>query len=828
MALATAGGGAAAAQLEPPSTGGAAALDRALQRLAEPRRVLVIGAHPDDEDTSLLALLAQGYGADAAYLSLSRGEGGQNLIGEELGVTLGLLRSQELVAARQLDGARQFFTRAYDFGYSRTLDETSQSWPPDEVLEDVVRIVRRFRPHVIVASWSGTPRDRHGQHQMAGVVARRAFDVADDPAMFPQLGAEEGLAPWRPTKLYRTTFFDSAATTLSPFTGDLDPRTGRSYHQIAMASRSLHRSQDMGQLQRTGPARTRMALLSDRTDRPGTAADRDIFEGIPADSSWLLRFADSLRATVSAPRLADAVPALAAALRRARTEGVAPERLELLEHALAIAAGLVVDAVAAASTVVPGDTIGVRVEAYNGGPLRAQLVNVTVRSREGWPVAAVGAAASPLPPEADATRRFLVRVPPFARATAPYFLERPMVGALYDWTGAPPAVRGLPFAPPLLQAAVTLSVAGTPVTITREVTYRGNDQARGEVRQPVRVVPGLEVRLEPDEVVWSSDGPASRPFTVTLTSNVARRVEGTVTLNGTGGATAVARRFVLERAGEPGAVQFEVTRPSELRRGELRLVATARTTTGETYDTGVDIVAYPHVASTPYARRAESVVRIAPIAVPAVRAVGYVRGASDRVPEALARVGLPVELLDADALARGDLSRFDAIVIGSRAYETDPALVRHNARLLAFVRQGGLLLVQYQQYQFVQGGFAPYRLTIDRPHDRVTDETAAVTALVSDHAALRRPNAIGPDDWTGWPQELGLYFAATWDGRYTPLLELADPGMPPARGGLLVASYGRGTYVYTGLSFFRALPAAVPGAFRLFLNLLALGESGGR
>ncbi len=272
------------AQLEPPSTGGLAALDQALRPLARYQRVLMIAAHPDDEDTELLTLLVRGMGAEAAYLSLTRGEGGQNLIGSELGEALGLVRTGELLAARRLDGAHQYFSRAYDFGFSKHLDDTWAHWPRDSVLKDVVRIVRRFRPQVVVSIFSGTNRDGHGQHQAAGWAAHEAFRIAGDSAAFPELLREEALEPWTPAKLYRSTRFDSAATTLRLDGGALDPATGLSYHQIAMRGRSLHRSQDMGQLQRLGPSQVRLRLIEDRTGRgrDGLFSGLDTtLEGVP-------------------------------------------------------------------------------------------------------------------------------------------------------------------------------------------------------------------------------------------------------------------------------------------------------------------------------------------------------------------------------------------------------------------------------------------------------------------------------------------------------------------------------------------------------------------
>ena len=817
------GGQQLAAQLAPPSAGGLVELDRLLHRLAVPYRVLVIGAHPDDEDTRLLALIARGYGAEAAYLSLSRGEGGQNLIGGELGVALGLLRSQELVSARELDGARQFFTRTYDFGYSRSLDETVRFWLPDSVLKDVVRVVRRFRPHVILSVWSGTPWDRHGQHQMSGVATYGAFTAAGDPARFPELETEEGLEPWQPLKLYRSTRFDTAATTLTLETGGLDPMTGRTYHQIAMASRSQHRSQDMGQLQRTGPAVTRMQLVADLTGREGDESESDLFGGVPADTSWLASFADSLRAATTAPRLGDAVPPLAEALRRARGRQAPAGQVELLERALAVAAGLVVDGTANKSAVVPGSTFEVTLQIYNAGPLAVRVERVWVRTPSGWHVTPVDPAPPALDPGSEVRRRFEVTAPVDAEPSQPYFLSRPVVGALYDWSETEPAVRGLPFDPPLLEASVSMTVLDTEVRLSREISHRIQDQAVGEVREPLRVAPAIEVTLEPDRLVWSSAGPVEQVFTVTLQHRGGGSTAGEVRLEADGWEMPRAQPFLFRGPGESQSFRFTVARP-ETERARATVWAVAATESGAEFDLATVQIRYPHVRPTAYARSAASDVEIAPIVLPQVSAVGYVRGAADRVPEALSQIGLPVEILGADALAASDLSRFDAIVVGPRAYEIDSALVSHNDRLLEYVRGGGLLVVQYQQYQFVRGGYAPYSLEIARPHDRVTDETAPVTLLDPEHPAVTRPNLLGDADWVGWPQERGLYFAHAWDDAYTPLLELTDPGMPPLRGGLLMASYGDGTYVYTGISFFRALPAGVPGAYRLFLNLLALSE----
>ena len=282
--------------------------------------------------------------------------------------------------------------------------------------------------------------------------------------------------------------------------------------------------------------------------------------------------------------------------------------------------------------------------------------------------------------------------------------------------------------------------------------------------------------------------------------------------------------FRFTREGETRVVSFNVDRPGRVEQGAVQFRAVATTSGDRRFDNGVALIRYSHIRPTPYVVDAVSDVRVARIELPRVDSVAYVRGAADRVPEALRQVGLPLRMLTAEDLLGTDLERFDAIVIGSRAYETDPALVRHNDRLLAYVQRGGLLLVQYQQYAFARGNFAPYTLDIGRPHDRVSDEDSPVTVLVPEHRAFTAPNIIAEGDWDGWPQERGLYFGGTWDDAYAPLVEMADPGLEPVRGGILVAQYGSGTYVYTGLSFFRALPAGVPGAFRLFLNLIGLNQ----
>ncbi len=806
--------GPALGQYTPAGTGGVPALADALRQLGATKRILMIGAHPDDEYSDLVALFARGMGAQVAYLSLSRGEGGQNLIGPELGPELGVIRSEELLAARRIDGARQFFARAYDFGYSKSIDEAWRFWPRDSLLRDVVDVIRRFRPQIIVAVFSGTPRDGHGQHQVSGVLARQAFEMLRDSS-------------WGPIKLYRSLYFDTVSATSRLDAGALDPMRGLSYHQIAMAGRSQHRSQDEGQLERPGPNIARLAFLEWRDKGRGTTDGDGLFAGVDTLLMSQARFAaliDTARTRLN-PAHPDAIVPLLARARRELAGSDSSQQL-LLEQALAAAAGVAIDGAADDGVVIPGERVQVEATVWNAGQGAVSLDGIDLAAPPGWKVERVDAATSPVSPGSVATRRFAVTVAADAARSQPYFLRRPLLGALYDWAGVPAEWRGLPFEPGPLQLTVRLTVAGEPLALTREVVYRYRDQSVGEVRRPVFVTRPFDVAVTPELVVWPVDGAAAGPrsFTVTVTNRTRGPATAQVVLTPPAGWPAVAPESLsFQREDEAKSFTVGLALPAAARPGVYQIRAAALANR-ERSEGSLAIIDYPHIRPRGVSQASVAEVRVARLALPKLARVGYVRGASDRVPEALDAVGVPIELLGADTIARGDLSRFDAIVIGSRAYETDPALVAANGRLLDYARAGGLVIVQYQQYPYVTGGFAPYTLSIARPHDRVTDETAAVTELQPTSPVFHVPNEIGPDDWRGWVQERGLYFAHQWDSTYTPLLEMHDPGDSPLQGGLLVAPLGKGTYVYTGLSFFRQLPAGVPGAYRLFANLLALGK----
>ncbi len=853
LAALTALAGGAAAQpnpLEPASTGGLAAIERDLAKLQVHARLLVVGAHPDDEDTSLLTLVARGMGGEAAYLSLSRGEGGQNLIGPELGIGLGLVRTQELLAARRVDGGRQFFTRAFDFGYTRSLEETLRRWPKETLLEDVVRVIRRFRPQVVISIFPADGRGGHGQHQAAGVVAHEAFRASADAAAFPQLAAD-GLEPWSPGAMYRATWSDREATTLVLPTGFLDPVSGKSIYQLAMASRSQHRSQDMGRLQDLGPQESRLgwvaggdgagsAVLFAGIDTRLRALAILLPEGAARDRMWAELEAIEGLAAAARNRLAPAGLATAAEparealarLRAARDGAPAiadflDEKIAAAQRALAAIEGLVLEAAAATTggaELAIGERTDVTVTLWNAARVPLRVGSVELESTAGWRIVTPAPPAQEVAPGAVGKWTFEVEVPAGAPPTLPYFLRRPLHGDLYDWSAAESRERGEPFGPAPLTARAEVTLHGVPLVLSREVVHRFADQAAGEVRRPLRAVPKIEVAFDRELLVWTLGGPPQRLVEVSLTSHAAEPLSGRLEAKPPAGWAAVPPHPFTLTPGSRESLRLPLSAPARLTPGSWELSAEAVLQSGERFGMAYPTLDYAHVAPTPLPEAARSQVAAIDVALPALRRVGYVRGASDRVPEQLREIGLPVELLGARELLLADLRAYDAIVIGARAYETEEALRRANGRLLEYVRGGRLLLVQYQQYPFIEGGFAPLPLAIARPHDRVTDESSPVALLEPAHPAFNAPNRLNGTDWSGWVQERGLYFANTWDPGYTPLIEMADPGGPPQRGGLLVAKVGEGTYVYTGLAFFRQLPAGVPGAYRLFANLLALGS----
>ena len=859
-----------------------------LRQLEQTGRVLMIAAHPDDEDTSLLATLAREQGVRAAYLALTRGEGGQNLIGRELGEGLGIVRTGELLAARRLDGAEQFFTRAYDFGYSKRAEEALALWPREELLADVVWVVRTFRPHVIVSIFSGTPRDGHGQHQAAGIMAHEAFAAAGDPTRFPEQ-LTDGVETWAPTKLYRASWFNPDEADIHVPTGTFDPLLGRSPFQVAMASRSQHRSQDMGVAEPLGPSSSNLILVESRVATGGlaggtrAAAGLNLFAGIDTSLQGLVH--EAAEHTDLPARLAQAAEQLAGAravyspldpgasagplLVAARTfsdAAAAPavntplarelrRRADLATRAALAAAGVVVDVRVNDDIIVPGQSIRVDVEVWNGGtaPLRAVRPEVALpagaQARATEPPVRQRRFFGPPPPEPPENTRpfedhaigdaedvapgtlgrwsFEVLWPETGSPSKQYHLAQPREGAFYDW----PTDRSLwaqPRNPELLHARIAAALADAEFATTFTVDYRGVDQAKGEFREPVLVAPRISVAADPATMVWPLDRTDARPVSVTLTNYAPDATSGTVRLDVPAGWTAepASQPFAFTSEGQSATLAFRIFPGRQAQPGQLRVQAVATDDLGREYRERVAVVDYEHILRTLQFFPAATDVSVFDVQIADNLSVGYVMGSGDAVPAAIQELGLQPELLDAAALESGNLDRFDVIVLGVRAYETREDLIRNNERVLDFARRGGTLIVQYNQYQYPARGVTPWPVAINRPHDRVSVEDAPVTVLDPDAPVLNAPNRITDADFDGWIQERGLYFLSEWGDELQPVLEMADPDEEPKRGSLLVAPLGEGLYVYTGLSFFRQLPAGVPGAYRLFANLVSLRPRG--
>jgi LmbE family N-acetylglucosaminyl deacetylase len=840
---------------------GSAGLGLLLRRLDGVKRVLVIGAHPDDEDTSLLSALSRGMGVETAYLSLSRGEGGQNLLGNELDEGLGLLRTGELLAARNLDGGRQYFTRAFDFGFSKTAEETFRYWPREEILADVTWVVRTFRPQIIVSVFSGTPRDGHGQHQVAGMVAQAAFEAAGDPSAFPeQLRA--GAVLWAPSKLYGRSRSGPGDGSTEVETGRFDPLLGRSHHQLAMESRSQHRSQDMGMPQPLGPRSSRLSLISSRVGSGDEEGDT-FFTGVDTTLLGLAAGAEGERraeveaglqaygaAIAAARNRLDAMapwvttPHLEAgleALRRVREaldvsrdpelRRVIEERIPLLEEALLLSEGIIVDARVEDDLLVPGEEVGVVVEVWNGGPENIHGVSAALELPGGWVARPKeGEDGVNIPPGALTRWRFDLQVPEDAQISRPYFMESPRDGEIYRWPDTP-SLWGKPGNPDPIHARVRLQVGDTTaVAVLRTAVYRGVDKATGEYEEPVLLVPAFSVSMDPVEMVWPSGLTDSRDFTVRVVNQGPTGGTGVVTLDLPQGWSAEPESYSLH-LGEPGeeaSFSFRVAPPRSLTPGEYLVGAEVSVPGGRVYREGFALVDYPHIMRSALFSPATARVSAVPVSLEPGLRVGYIMGSGDLGAEVLGQMGASVTMLGPEALRNGAFGELDVLVLGIRAYETRPDLVAANRHVLDFARAGGTVVVQYNKYEYPQGGFAPYPVSISRPHDRVADETVPVTILDPDHPFFNYPNRITEADFEGWAQERGLYFLGEWDDRYTPLLEMADPGEDAKRGGLVVAPLGEGLYVYTGLAFFRQFPEGIPGAYRLFANLVSLkGESAG-
>ena len=848
-------------------------LELLLRKLASTGTFMQTDAHPDDEDNGLLAMLGHGRGMRTTLVTATRGDGGQNELGPEIGQALGVLRTEELLAVHRFDGAEQYFTRAIDFGFSFSLEESVEKWGGDVIVGDFVRQIRTIRPDVIAAFLCG------GQsgglhHQASAKLTLEAARAAGDPAKYPEQ-IKEGLRPWRAVRVFCTDE-GSFAPRPPPRTPDLmtpdisgfDAGLGRTYAELGLEARSMHKTQGTSQLLLLpGQSPSRTYRLKDSLIDRDNAAPPDMFDGIDVSLNGLLRFAgprapDALRAllavltqdvrtamqatTTQGPR--GAVTALITGLKDVREArrrlpalpgmtGDVAARYEIdfrlaqkerqFQDALLVAAAVRVDALADDGVVTPGQSVGVSLYATANVEDVAELRGVTLSGFDG---PAGGPCAGSL--ARAVTCKASAKIPANAPLSTPYWTPR-KDAARYDFDLDVPF--GAPVRPSPFRVTFELTIGGEAVTVERLVEYRYSHLVAGEKRSELNVSPPFDVTVDPDIAIFPlSDPPAAasaagrKLISVTIANNQKGAASANVTLQAPAGwrvePAGAPVRFARED--EETTVKFTLSPPASVAVGDLAAKAVVTGSGGTTSDLGYQVVEYPHTHRRHVVQAAAARVKVMDVMIAPGLKIGYIMGVGDRVPEAIAQLGARVTLIDADTLASGDLSQFDAIVLGVRAYERRRDLRANNQRLLQYAEDGGTVIVQYQRTEFNDAQYGPFpaRTTAER----VTDENAPIEILTPDHPVFNRPNRIGADDWRGWVQERGTYFMGQRDPRYVDLLRSQDP-FPynaGAKTGVLVeARVGKGRWIYTGLGLWRQLPAGVDGAYRLLANLLSLGKS---
>ena len=849
---------------------GRTALGLVLRQITSTGTFMMATAHPDDEDNGVLALLSKGEGIRTTLVTATRGDGGQNELGPELSDALAALRTEELLAAHRLDGAEQYFTRAVDFGYSFSRDETFEKWGREEILGDFVRMIRTIRPEVIAGmSPDGNGGGQH--HQASAVLAHAAYLAAADPSRFPDQ-LVDGLRPWQASKFYFSAGFGgrgrggprgvgpgtAGARMTTVDTGRFDPLLGRTYAEIGSHARSMHKCQGMSPLVRLpGPAFARYRLTE--TTIPGQAdlPEQTLFDGVDTSIEGLARFAGP-----QPPR--DLVVELAILSRHAASALQAFGRGTVPEQRAAVLTGL--GAVRSlrgrlATLGLSSDAayeIDFRLEQkerqLEEAVLLAHELRLEVLADDG-----VVTAEQPITLSAQvanygettvAVRQ--IRFDGFASGNLTCGADVVVAGAVYEcelvgrlpetlpmtdihWEQLPDSARyrfdpdvpfGLPFRQTPFHATFELDLTSGRIAIERPVVHRhGSDIFAGEKRMELQVVPRFAVEVTPQIAIIPLDAPDAREVRVTVRHGGREPGTGVVTLELPAGWQAAPASATVEfsREDEAQTVRFAVRSPGGVAAGEYRIGATVESE-GETFDRGYQVVEYPHIGRRHLVHESDTVMKVVDVALKPDLQVGYIDGVGDEVPPAIEQLGAKLEHITADQLAYEDLSGFDVIVTGVRAYERNGDLRANNDRLLDYVEAGGTLIVQYNKFEFNEAQYGPYPVQVSRA--RVTDEHAPVRIIAPDHRLFSFPNEISDATWADWVQERGLYFLGDKDPAYQDLVELSDsfssnPGVK--RGALVEARYGEGRWLYVGLGLWRQLPAGTTGAYQLLANLLSLG-----
>ena len=872
-----------------------------LRRLGTTAHLMQTVAHPDDEDGGMLTLEARGRGASVLLMTLNRGEGGQNKVGSNLSDVLGVLRTLELLAADEYYGVQERFSRVADFGFSKNPDETFGKWGGHDVaLADMVRVIRTFRPDVLVARFSGTERDGHGHHQASSILTREAFRAAADPKRFPEQIAQ-GLEAWQAKKLYIGNVCGFGAMTCPDAnwtvrlnTGEASADLGGSYVQFAMQGLRHQLSQGSANWTVDPGDRFTFYKLVDSVQPPKldkNGHEKDFFDGLDTSLPGLAARLGAEEAklpelrrelTEVANKIAEAsedvkrsdssaavepLIAVTAGLERARVEvgksslSVAAksdllarleEKQEQVETALNQALHVTLEATTvsrvdangnpvkevakqeadARTTVSPGQDFLVAVDFHNGSKEKVFVDGLKLEVPKGWGTISDKTKRVAIKPGDNVVVVFRLKVPHDEAYTRPYWHrddpETESVNHIDDEKYAT-----LPFPPPVLRARVEYSIAGAggasekngigATVVTRFVDDAGKERAR-----PLAVVPAFSVALEPGTHVISTHNGASSTVTVGVTSNLNHELPGELRLElPPGWRSEPAQAAVkIARRGEKQDFQFKVY-PAGLQEGRAKVRAVLEAG-AEKFSEGYTLVTREDLGSFYYYQPALQRVSIVDVRAPHDFKIGYIMGAGDDIPTVLEQVGMDVTVIPPEKLASEDLRGFGTIVLGIRAYDTQKDVATNNKKLLDFVAAGGTLVVQYNSgvADFNNGHFTPYSAALSRA--RVSVEEAPVEILAPEDGIFHYPNPIAAHDFDGWVQERGLYFMDKWDDHFKPLLSCHDPGEDAQKGGLLRAQYGKGIYIYTGYAFFRQLPAGVPGAVRLYVNLLSAGHEKGQ
>ncbi|GAB2567070.1 PIG-L family deacetylase [Spirosoma areae] len=794
--------------------------------------VLYIAAHPDDENTLLLSYLAKERLVRTGYLSLTRGDGGQNLIGPEQGENIGVIRTQELLAARRVDGPDQFFSRAYDFGFSKSTDEAVRTWGQDKVLADVVWIIRKYQPDVIITRFPPDARAGHGHHSASGFLAEEAFKISNDPTKFPEQLAF--VKPWQARRILWNVFVpgaflsnkkpEEAGNLIGIETGLFNPMLGKSYGEIAAESRSQHKSQGFGVPANRG-ARADYLLL-----KGGDPVQKDLLDGV--DMTWK-RVSTGEAAQAQVTQLiasfrpdqpSASVPALVELYRTINkldtTNNYVNAKRQEIRTLLQQCTGLWFETNPANYAATPGETIKLTTNVVSRTGASVKLASIRYSTGKDTTLNLT------LKPNDVVLLPTTVLIPKTQKISQPYWLEKPIDKGLFQVDNQ--QLIGLPESPAALTATYTFEIEGQQFTFSRPVVYKSTDPVDGEIYRPFIIQPEVTANLT--ERVYAFTGASAASNTaktaeIVLKAGRANAV-GTLKINAPAGwrIEPASMPFELKNKGDEQRATFQILPTAQAQNGRLQAVMT--TGTG-TYATGLRQIAYPHIPIQTLFPAAEAKLVKLDLKVTA-KNVGYIVGAGDEVPAALQQMGCRVTLLGPAELS-GNLAVYDAIVVGIRAYNTNENLAIYQPKLMDYVKNGGTMVVQYvtPASSFLRNEpplpqLGPYPFTVGR--ERVTEEDAKMTFVNPQHRLLTYPNKITDADFSGWVQERGLYFAQDWDSHYEPVFSANDQNEAPKQGSLLYNSYGKGHFIYTGLVFFRELPAGVPGAYRLFANLISAGK----